>query len=153
MIHPDLDPILYPSVPDKTINFGHDILRRIPATTVKTESSNVIAKFPERVEDVSVSEIWLAETASTLTRLFHQFHAYWTYVLPLGRYIGWQPRDLTPKNYFIEIIDVRLGSADEFNVEEIGEKRPGLMREQLTVTFRVAHEVQAPAGVIAAIGW
>ena len=110
------------------------------------------AKYPEYFDDVKITEIWQAEQLSTITGLFHQFDRYWTYMLPPGRYVGWQPRDLTPKSYFVEILNVALGSAEDFNVEELGDRRPWMMREQLSVTFRLIRDVSYPAGVVASVG-
>lgn len=147
MRHPFLVPIIYPSLPDVTMNFGYDRLRRIPFTVTKTLDSSAVAKFPQKGEDVIISEIWRAEQLSTLTQLFHHFHAFWREILPVGRYIGWQPKDLTDRSYFVEILDVRLGQADPYPVEELGAKRPAYMREQLSVSFKLIREAQFPAAV------
>jgi len=152
MRHPYLDHIVYPRMPDKTLNFGFDVLRRVPSTVLKTATATASAKYPEYFDDVKITEIWQAEQLSTITGLFHQFDRYWTYMLPPGRYVGWQPRDLTPKSYFVEILNVALGSAEDFNVEELGDRRPWMMREQLSVTFRLIRDVSYPAGVVASVG-
>lgn len=152
MRHPYLPPIVYPRPPDQTTNFGFDPLNRIPAVTVKTLGGSAVAKFPEFADDVRITETWFADGLSTTVDLFHHFYAFWKYQLPQGYYIGWQPRDLTPKNFFVDILDVRLGSADEFVVEELGEYRPFFMRQTLSVTFKLIREVKSPSGVVVAIG-
>lgn len=153
MRHPFLDPIVYPRTPDRTINFGYDRLRKIRSVVIKTLDSSAVAKFPERAEDVIIQEVWLADTLSTFTELFHGFHTYLREVLPVGRYIGWQPRDLSPKSYFIELLDVQLGTnPDNYTVEELGNERPWYMREQLSVSFKLVREISGPAGLINMVG-
>jgi len=153
MRHPFLDPIVYPRNPDRTLNYGYDRLRKVRSVIIKTLDSSAVAKYPEVAEDVVIREIWLAETLSTFTELFHQFHTYLREILPPGRFIGWQPKDLSPKNYFVELLDVQCGTPDDFQIEELGDDRPYYMREQLTVSFKLVREIQAPAGVVNVVGF
>lgn len=153
MRHPFLDHIVYPQTPDRTLNFGYDRLRKTRSVVIKTLDSSAVAKYSESSEDVIIREIWLAETLSTFTELFHQFHTYLREILPPGRFIGWQPKDLSPKNYFVELLDVQCGTPDDFTIEELGDDRPHYMREQLTVAFKLVREIQAPAGVVNVVGF
>jgi hypothetical protein len=150
--HPFLDPIVYPRLPDRTFNFGFDRLRKTRSVVIKTLDSSGVAKFVEQPEDVIIREVWLAQDLSTFTELFHGFHTYLREILPPGRFIGWQPKDLTEKSYFIEILDVQCGTPDDFVIEELGSSRPFLMREQLTFAFKLVREIQAPAGIITMVG-
>ncbi len=152
MLHPFLPDIVYPRLPDRSVNFGFDRLRQIRTIVTKTLDSSAVAKFPEVGSDVILREIWLASQLSTFTDLYHQFHTFHREILPLGRYIGWQPRDMTHKNYFIEMIGVQCGAPDEYVIEELGTDRPYYMREQLTVSFKLVRETQAPAGVMTMVG-
>lgn len=152
MRHPYYDPIVYPRVPDRTENFGYDTMRRVRSVVTKTLSSSAVSKYTDAAEDVIIKEIWLAETLSTFTSLFHHFRRYLVDPLLPGRYVGWQPRDISPKSYFIELLDVQCGSAEEYQVEELGDERPFLMRQQLTVSFKLIREVNSPAGVITMTG-
>lgn len=149
--HPFRPRIVYPRVPDRTLNFGYDRLRHIHTVRVKTLDSTAVAKFADAGEDVVVREVWMANELSTFTSFFHALHAYHRETLPPGRYIGWRPRDLSPKNYAVELLDVQLGPPDEYIVEEIG-KRPYVMREQLVLSFKLIREVFAPAGVLIGVG-
>lgn len=154
MIHPVLDPIVYPHMPDETTNFDHAPVRRVTVLSVKTLTSNAVAKFEEVQEDVRITETWLSDKGlSTLTGMFRQFHRYWTTALDPGRYIGWHCPDLTWRRFFVELLDVRLGGSEDFNVEELGDKRPHIMRQQLSVTFKLVRTVEAPAGVIGVAGY
>lgn len=152
MRHPYYDPIAYPTVPDQTTGFGYDRLRAANSVMMKTITSSAVAKFPDAAEDVVIKEIWLAKTASTITKLFHQFHRYLIDPLPPNRFIGWQPRDLTSKNYFIDLLDVSCGPSGEYLIEEIGDYRPWMMREALTVEFKLVKELGYPAGVSSMVG-
>jgi hypothetical protein len=152
MRHPYLPPIVYPRPPDQTTNFGFDPLSRIPSATVKTLGGSAVAKFPEFFDDIRITETWFADGLSTTLDLFHHFYSYWKYQLPAGFYIGWQPRDLTPKNFFIDILDVRLGTPEEFNAEELGNYRPFMTRQALSIMFKLVREVKSPSGVVVSIG-
>lgn len=152
MRHPFLDPIVYPRVPDQTTNFLDDRLRHVQASVTKTLTSTAVTKFSDGPEDVVIREVWQARTLSTFTELFRQFYEYLHAKLPSGRYVGWQPKDLSPKNYFVQLLDVQVGQPEHYVVEELGDARPYYMREQLTVTFKLVREVFAPAGVVVAVG-
>jgi len=152
MRHPFLAHIVYSQIPDRTLNFGYDRLRRSRAVVVKTAASSGVADFPDVPSDVIIKEIYQAQTLSVLTRIFHAFYRFRIEVLPQGRFIGWQPRDLTSKSYFIRLIDVSLGQGQDYPVEEIGRRRDVLLRETLTVSFKLVAEAQSPAGVITSEG-
>lgn len=150
--NPYLPPIVYPRLPDRTLNFGYDRLRHVRSVIVKTLDSSAVAKFHDVEEDVIIKEVWFAQELSTQTAFFHQLHAYLRTVLPMGRYVGWQPRDLSPKNYLVELLDVQLGGGDDFDAEEIGAKRPHMSRSQLVLSFKLVRDVLAPAGVLVGLG-
>jgi len=152
MRHPECAPIIYPRLPDQTRNFLDDRLRHVQSVVTKTINSTAVTKFKDSPEDVVIKEVWLARDLSTFTSLFRQFQQYLTTELAPGRYIGWQPSDRTWKRYFIDLLDVQVGSPDEYHVEELGSQRPYYMREQLTVSFKLVREVFAPAGVMVAVG-
>ena len=152
MVHPFHPDIVYPRIPDRTSPFGYDVLRRVDHELVRTELGTALAKFPEQLDDVVIQETWLAQSLSTLSQLFHQFHRYWVDTLPVGEYLGWQPRDLSPKRFFIELVDVQCGESDRLVVEELGNARPFYMRQALTLTFKLVREVRSPAGVMIGVG-
>ncbi len=153
MRHPYLDPIVYPEQPHRTVNFGYDVLTRAPVVLARTADSTAVARFPDRIEDVVIREVWAAEELSTKTEFFHALRRYWTTTLPPGRFIGWEAPDLSPKRFAIQLLAVRLGQADdEMLVEELGRERPYFMREALTVEFKMLREVEFPAGVAGFVG-
>lgn len=152
MRHPYYDPIVYPKLPDKTLNFGYNPLRRVKSVLTRTLLGTAVSKFVEEYDDVVIKEMWLAESLSTLTALFHQFHRYYVGTLPAGRFIGWQPLDLSPKNFFVDLLNVECGAAEDFEIEELGTDRPFVMRQQLTVTFKLVREVKGAAAVMTGSG-
>lgn len=152
MRHPYLVPIVYPRNPDRTMGFDFDRMLKTKSNVTKTLSSSVVTKFRDEPEDVQITEVWQADSLSTETGFFRKLHRYYTEVLPVGDYIGWQPKDLTWKNYFIELLDVQLGSVDDYLVEELGEERAYMMREQLTVRFKLVKEILPPVSSISITG-
>lgn len=141
MRHPFLDPIIYPRNPDRTSGFDNDALHKQSTIVIKTLDSTAVARYMDKDEDRVITELWQAESLSTTTELARQFHRYLIEILPVGEYIGWQPRDRTWKNYFIELLSVSVGPAEDFLFEELGDERPYLMREQLTVRFKLVREI------------
>lgn len=149
MTHPYHEDLVYARVPDVTINLGSDVLRRAEAVITRTLDGSAVARYDDFPDDIILREVWLADTLSTLTDMQRHFHRFWMDPLPPDRYIGWQPRHRTWKRYFIEILRVDCGDADgEYLIEEIGSKRPFLMRKQLAVTFKTIREVASPSGVM-----
>lgn len=145
--HPYLDAIIYPRLPDETVNFDTAPLRRCRTAVTKTKDSSAIARYLDAEEDVVIHEIWAAKTASTTIELFRAFMEYFMNPLPFGEFCGWQPRDLSPRGYLVHLIDVRLGSDENYPTSEIGDRRPYLLKEAFTVSFKLVAEAQAPASV------
>lgn len=146
--HPYLPRLVYPRLPDKTFNFGYDVLLKLRSVATKTLGSTGIAKFKDELQDVVIKEVWLADQLSTLTSFFHGVKAFVNSTLPPERYIGWVPRDLTAKCYFVELLDVQVGAPDEYLIEEIGRKTPFMMRESMTISFKLIREIFSPSGVV-----
>lgn len=152
MRHPFLPPIVYPHNPDRTSGFDQDRLRQVKTITTKTLSSTVVSRFRDEPEDVVITEFWGAETLSTEVAFARQLYQYLNEPLPAGRYLGWQPRDRSWKNFFIELLSVQVGSTDEFLFEELGDGRPYLMREPVTVKFKLVREILAPVSAFTLTG-
>lgn len=150
--HPYLPRIVYPRLPDRTFNFGYDILRKTRTVLTKTIDSTTSATFRDEIEDVLIREVWLSQGGlSTRTSFFHAIQSYFAAVMPPGRYVGWIPRDLTAKCYFVQLIDIQVGSVDDFGIDEIG-RVPYMMREAMTLTFKCVREIFAPSGVVIGVG-
>ena len=149
--HPFLPRIVYPRVPDKTFNFGYDLLRKTRSLVTKTIDSTTVTKFKDAIEDVVIREVWLADQLSTFTKFFHALQSFISSVIPPFRYVGWVPRDLTAKCYFVELLDVSVGGVDDYLIEEIG-KTPYMMRESLTLSFKPIREIFPPSGVVIGVG-
>ncbi|MCE5282203.1 MAG: hypothetical protein LLG93_08910, partial [Deltaproteobacteria bacterium] len=109
MRHPYLDAIIYPQVPDRTYNHGRAPVPAVRSFLTRTLGGTVVTKFLDGISDVVVEEAWLADGASTYTDFYWSLHRYWTTPLPPGMWVAWQPRDLTHRSYWVEILEVVLG--------------------------------------------
>lgn len=153
MRHPALAPIVYARTPDRTFNFYRKPLRNVRSVLTRTLGGTVVTRFLDNPWDVIIEERWVADEASTTVEMFDQFQLYLTTPLNTGEYIGWQPGDLCHQGFFIELLQVILGDEQGgFDREEIGRKRPFMMRRDLVVRFKVAFEARGPAGIITMIG-
>lgn len=148
MRHPFLDSITYPQLPKRTTGFGRYPLRKVSSVVVKTIDSSAVTKFLDAPEDVIMTETWTADQLSAEADLFYAFHRYIVTPLPIGRFLGWRPRDISYKSFFIELLDVQSGlGGDEYHVTEMGNSRPFLITEPLTISFKLIREIDDPAGV------
>ncbi len=143
--HPFLGVLHYRHPPDRTINFGTDVLRKIDTVITRTLESSAVARFPEKHEDVIITEIWTADELSTAAEFYYGLRKFWLETLPPGRYIGWQPRDLTHRGFFIEIINVALGQQGQADLTEIGGKMTPMLDQTLTFTFKLIREIEGPS--------
>lgn len=141
MRHPFFEHIVYPRNPDRTSGFDNDALHKQSNIMTKTLDSSVVSSFLDQDEDRVITEIWQAESLSTETGFARMLHRYLITPLPVGEYLGWQPRDKTWKCYFIQLLAVQVGPVEDYLFEELGDERPYLMREQLTVKFKLVREI------------
>lgn len=153
MRHPYFEHIVYPRNPDRTSGFDIDALYKQTSIMTKTLDSSAVSKFLDKPEDRIITEIWQAETLSTETGFARCLQRFLTTPLPVGDYIGWQPRDRTYKNYFIELLDVQVGPVEDYLFEELGDERPYLMREQLTVKFKLVREIIPAVSAMTSTGY
>jgi hypothetical protein len=151
MRHPYLDPIVYPRIPDQTHGFDHDVLVRPEAVTSRNLQGTVLTDFSAEPDDTLIREIWLAEGLSTFTAFFRELHRYRQAVLPADQFISWEPRDRTWKRYAVQLVDVRIGDADEYHVETLG-KLPYLMRSSLTIVMKTVRSASSPTGLLVGSG-
>ncbi len=151
MRHPFLPSIVYPRLPDITEGFGYDVMKHPEVVVSKTEGASAVTVFPGYKDDVVVKEIWSAGELSTFTRLLHRFHQFLVYPLPTGYFLGWQPRDLSHKNFAVQLVNVECGEGANYIMEKIGDVDP-MMRRVLTVSFKLVREAAAPSGSITLVG-
>lgn len=151
--HPFFKDIIYPRNPDVTLNLGADLLPKATSTMQKTLTTTAVITYLENPSDVVIKEIWTARDLSTLTDFFRSLYEFWRSPLPPGRFIGYMPKDRTEKIYAVQIINVQLGkTVGDINQEELGPKRPGMMREQLALALKPIARVGSPSGVMVAEG-
>ncbi len=152
LIHPYLDDIVYPENPNRTIGFDWDVIRRTRAVVTRTEKGSAVTHYPEYHDDPVITEVWDAGSASVTVEFYRLLKEYRETPLPTGEYCGWQPRDLCPYNYFVELVDVRVGNGDTDEIEEHGDKEPYLLHQPLTLVFKLVQEARSPGGVIVFLG-
>jgi hypothetical protein len=154
--HPYYDPIVYPRLPDVTVNFLDDVVQRTRAVVTKTIDSAAVDHFQDPKDATIITETWglqkNSNELSTLTRFFRALLRYRTDTLPVGQYIGWCPRDISPKNFFVQLVDVRLGTTEDYQREEWGDQRDYFMQQTLSLSFKLVRPDQGPAGVVQFLG-
>lgn len=152
LVHPYLDDIVYPENPNRTLGFDVDAIRKTRAVVTRTEGASAVAHYPEFRDDVVIREIWDAGEASVSVEFWRQLRQYREEILPAGDYIGWQPRDLSPYFYFVELLDVKVGDGEIDDIQEHGNAEPFLLDRPLTLVFKLVQEVRPPAGVLVFLG-
>lgn len=154
LIHPFLDDIVYPVLPSRTPNFDYDVLRKTRSVASRTMLGTGIAKYLDERDDVQISEVWEADDGISIPiGFFRLLYRYFTEgPMPPGNYIGWLPKDLSPYGYFVELLDLRLGSSDAYDVVELGSSEPFVLREPLTLTFKTIREARFPTGAMSFMG-
>ncbi|MGH9796626.1 MAG: hypothetical protein ACRD5D_00565 [Candidatus Polarisedimenticolia bacterium] len=152
LVHPYLDDIVYPELPNRWTGFDWYALPKTRAAVVRTEGASAAAHYREFLDDVVVQEIWDAGSASISVEFWRLLREYRESILPTGDFIGWQPRDLSPYNYVVELLDVKVGEADVDEIQEHGNAEPYLLDKPLTLVFKLVGEARPPAGVISFVG-
>jgi hypothetical protein len=148
MTHPYLDPLVYPSPPDRTLNFGRYPLTGQTSVVVKTLDGAAVAHYPDLDEDLVIEEIWEGQLATEVD-FFYGLHVYLQTPLLPGQFIGWRPTDLTPKVFLVDLLSVFGGNSPQsMRVVEMGTERPFMMPERLTIRFKLVREIEDPAGVV-----
>ncbi len=152
LVHPYFDDIVYPKNPSKTVGFDYDALRTMKSVLTRTEGATSLVRYPDNRDDVVISETFDDGDLKISVEFVRELYRYLMTALPVGDYIGWQPRDLSPYNYFVELIDVKLGGGDQYHLEELGSEEPYLLAEPLTLIFKLVQEAKAPSGVLNFLG-
>lgn len=147
--HPFLPDIVYPRLPDQTLGFGYDVIPKGRAVMIKTISSSAVAHFLDRKEDVVIKEIWKPGQLSTEARFFYALQEFRMTPLPIGQFIGWQPRDATWRKYAVELLSVEAGpTPEEYSITPMGDAKPWLIDQQVVLSMRLIRDFQDPAGII-----
>lgn len=153
LVHPYLDDIVYPENPSRTSGFDVDVLRTVKSVLTRTEGGTALVRYTDLPDDVLIQETWDAggelRVDIEFARLLYQ---YLITPLPVGDLIGWQPRDRSPYNYFVEIVDIKIGTNDSYHLEEVGSEEPYMLTEPLTLIMKPVGEARAPAGILTFVG-
>ena len=150
--HPYLPDIIYPSFPDRTIGFDWDVIRKTRASIVRTEGGSAAAHYSEFSDDILIREVWNSQI-SVPVGFWRLLREYRETALETGAFIGWHPRDLSPYNYFVELLDVKVGEEDIDEVSELGDHEPYMLPKPLSLVFKLVREARSPAGQLVMLGF
>ncbi len=154
LIHPYLADIIYPENPTTTHGFDFDAVPRVRPVLSRMAAGTALVKYADSKDDVLISEVWNAGSLSTNVEFVRQLLEYFTDVLPTGDYIGWHPRDRSPYNYFVDLVNLQIGAGDVYHLEEIHSNlEPLLIAEPVTMTFKLIRDNVAPSGALTFLGY
>lgn len=153
LVHPFLPDLVYPELPSRIVNFDYDVLRKTRSVATRTLQGTGISKYLEERDDVQVSEVWDGGGGLSIPiSFFRLLYRYMTEVMPPGNFVGWIAPDLTPHGFFVELLDLKLGSSDAYSVIEFGSEEPFLLLEPLTLTWKTIRTARFPVGVVSFSG-
>lgn len=116
LYHSGLDrAIQYPYLPNRTHGFAYDIVPLVDHATQKTLSSNILQQWDAVATDVVIKEIYEGDIAAQWS-FFHQLYEFWRTLLDPEDYLIWRPLDLTDKWYRVQIVQMKVGGDDNFNM-------------------------------------
>jgi len=153
LVHPYLPDLVYPELPSRIVNFDYDVLRKTRSVATRTAQGTGIAKYLDDRDDVQVSEIWDGGGGiSVPIGFFRLLYSYMTEVMPPGNFVGWIAPDLTPHGFFVELLDLRLGSSDAYSVIEMADNEPFVLTDPLTLTWKTIRTARSAPGVMEFMG-
>lgn len=153
LAHPFLDDIVYPENPSRTVGFDFDVLRTMKSVLTRTEGGTALLQYPDYPNDVVITETWDAGGGLKIEVEFvRKLYQFLMTPLPVGQYLGWQPRDLCPYFYLVALVDVKLGANDQYHLEEVGEEEPYMLTEPLSIMFKTIQPSKAASSVIVLMG-
>lgn len=159
LYHPGRDEVLiYPRLPDRTLNYYHNPTRKFDVTEVKTLSSHVNVMDQQSWEAVTIQEVWGTNVndLSMLSEFVEALHLFTQEIPPLGRHVGWQPEDLSFSRHLIQPISLEVGGTDidirEVR-EDLGTRIGSYIDRQVTFTFRLVRATQLANTLIIAEGY
>lgn len=147
----------YLSNPDVTRNFIYAPARKVDFAIQRTLSSSVLVQQPQLDEDVVITEIWDGESKlSTLAEMARTFHEFLNTLPPVGEHLIWEPRDVTEETFAVQLVNVQLGGAGDWEYREIRDtlvsSEGAYLARTLMVQYKVVRESPPPKGVISLAG-
>lgn len=123
LYHSGLDKlVIYPQVPDRTLNFSLDMLPRVDYAGTKTLTANLTQQWARVYHDVTIKEIFEGDLSQRWS-FMHNIYAMYSTLLGVGDFLVWRPLDLTDKIYRVTIISMLL-DGEEFNPTYVGRNQP-----------------------------
>ena len=154
LVHPYLPDIIYPENPTTTHGFDVHPVPKVRPVVSRMAAGSALARYADSVDDVLITEIWNAGSLSTNVEFVRQLIEYVGGILPEGDLIGWQPRDRSPYNYFVDLVALAIGPNDVYHLEEINSSLDDLMiAEPVTLTFKLVRDEIAPSGALVFLGY
>ncbi len=154
LIHPYLQDIIYPENPTTTHGFDVDAIPRMRPVLARMAAGTALLQFPDSKDDVLITETWGAGSLSTYVEFVRALIEYLMSPLPTGDFIGWQPRDRTPYNYFVDLVNLAIGSSDLYHLEEQHSDLDDLLiTEPVTLTMKLVRDEQSPSGALVFLGY
>jgi len=154
LIHPYLPDVIYPENPTSTLGFDVDAIPRMRPVVARMAAGSALLQYPDSKDDVLISENWNAGTLSTNVDFVRQLMEYLMSPLPTGDFIGWNPRDRTPYNYFVDLVNLAIGSNDAYHLEEQHSNLDDLLiTEPVTLTFKLVRDEASPSGALVFLGF
>jgi hypothetical protein len=147
----------YLSNPDITRNFVYQPVAKVDAAVQRTLTSSVLIQQPQLDEDVVVTEIWTGESkASTLAEMARTFHEFWRTLPDVGENLTWEPLDISEDSYGVQIVNVQVGTQQDWEYREIRDdittREGAYLANTLMVQYKIVRETKPPKGVISLVG-
>jgi hypothetical protein len=132
LVHPNtsLEPLVYFSNPDRTINLDNQVLPHPITQAIMALEGTKVVRFDRGEEDVIVTEVWTAgggklAMPTFFWRLLYEYldnEPTYDPITPV--YIQWEPRDRTDKVYNVELLSCLVGSGGENDFFDVLDFRP-----------------------------
>lgn len=122
--HPGFNQVLvYPQHPQRTVNYYRSGIRKHDVQAVKTLQSNINVLDLQQWEDIVISEVWEggANRLSMHAEFFDALHLFRITAPPVGRKLGWIPKDMGYQRHMIQPVALGVGSS-ESDVKEFRER-------------------------------
>lgn len=139
--------------PDTTTNFILAPAPGMETTLQKTLKGSILVQQAQDLEDVVITETWVGGSKlSVLSSMFRTLYKFWTTVPGAGKFLVWQPQDLTVESFGVFIVDVRLGTANNIQYREyrsdLNSSAGSYQLQTLVVRYKIVREAIAPKGSI-----
>lgn len=147
----------YLSNPDITRNFIYQPVAKVDAAVQRTLTSSVLIQQPQLDEDVVITEIWTGESkASTLAEMARTLLEFWRTIPAVGENLTWEPLDVTEDSFEVQIVNVQVGTQQDWEYREIRTdittREGAYLANTLMLQLKIVRDARPPKGVISLVG-